>query len=364
MSSVFNQPEVTSPDSMSRFFLDSWLAKNGSHSKTADTLSVDLMCGLQRVMGQHRFTSLDLNQDENQLDLDSSAEEREVDQFSYPTPVAQKAVAAIALEALDRMIEVFGPSNPALKDIRDALLPSIYVSLAQPPTVTEDELTERTDIPSIMLSTDQSTTEMSSSESKIPLPPLSSSSSESTEQEFSDKHVLSGKPYMHCLTWRDNVEKVLSSVKPTEDKLKEQLLQNIELTSALLSTTSEVSSLKKSAGDLEDMLFSAREENSVLTRDKEEVQCNADRMSSELENSRKDNNQLTALKEAASADFTERYTQALWTITELEETLRVKELEMDNSSTESRSALEDRDAQIISLERRIVDLRFIAAALT
>jgi hypothetical protein len=315
-------------------------------------------------MGQHRFTSLDLNQDENQLDLDSSAEEREVDQFSYPTPVAQKAVAAIALEALDRMIEVFGPSNPALKDIRDALLPSIYVSLAQPPTVTEDVLTERTDMPSIMLSTEQATNEMSSSESKIPLPPLSSSSSESTEQEFSDKHVLSGKPYMHCLTWRDNVEKVLCSIKPTEDKLKEQLLQNIELTSTLQSTTSEVSSLKKSAGDLEDMLFSAREENSVLTRDKEEAQCNADRMSSELENSRKDNNHLTALKEAASADFTERYTQALWTITVLEDTLRVKESEMDSSNTESRSALEYRDVQIASLERRILDLRFIAAALT
>jgi hypothetical protein len=165
MSSVFNQPEVTSPDSMSRFFLDSWLAKNGSHSKTADTLSVDLMCGLQRAIGQHKFTSLDLNRDEN-LDLDSSAEVLEVDEFSYPTSVAQTTATAIGLEALDRMIEVFGPSNPALKDIRDALLPSIYVSLAKPPTVTEDVLAEHTDMPTTMFSTEQPTTEAFSLESR------------------------------------------------------------------------------------------------------------------------------------------------------------------------------------------------------
>lgn len=363
MSSVFNQPEVTGADSMSRFFLDSWLAKNGSHSKTADTLSVDLMCGLQRAIGQHRFISLDLNQDEN-LDLDSSTEEREVDQFSYPTPVAQKTVTAIALEALDRMIEVFGPSNPALKDIRDALLPSIYVSLAQPPTVTEDVLSEGTDMPSIMLSTDVSTTETIFPESRTPQPPLSSSSSESTEHEYSDKYVLSGKAYMHCLTWRDNVDKVLCSLKPTEDKLDEQLMQNIELTSSLQSATCEVSSLKKSTGDLEDMLYRAREENTELTRDKEEVQCSADQLLSELENSRADNKELTALNEAASQEFTEKNTEALTTITELQDSLRVVESEMTCSRAESASALEDRNAQIACLERRIVDLRFITAALT
>jgi chromosome segregation ATPase len=104
---------------------------------------------------------------------------------------------------------------------------------------------------------------------------------------------------MHCLTWRDNVEKVLCSVKPTEEKLKEQLLQNIELTSSLQSTVSEVCSLKKSAGDLEDLLYRAKEENTALTRDKEEVQCSADRLSSQLENSREENNKLTAFKEAS-----------------------------------------------------------------
>lgn len=362
MSSVFNKPEVTTADSMSRFFLDSWLAKSGSHSKTADTLSVDLMCGLQRAIGQHRFTSLDLDQDES-LDLDSSVEEREVDQFSYPTPVAQKRVTAIALEALDRMIEVFGPSNPALKDIRDALLPSIYVSLTQPPTVTGDAL-EHTDIPFTMLSISKSTSEEFPSDPNIPLPPLSSSSSESTEHEYSNKHELSGKPYMHCYTWRENIEKILCSVKPTEDKLEEQIMQNLELTSSLQNAACEVSALKESTGYLEDMLDKAREENSTLTRGKEEAQCTADRLTFNLENSLKDYDDLTALNEAASAEYTEKNSQALSSIIVLQETLREKESEMMCCSADSASAIEDRDNQISCLERRIVDLRFITAAST
>ena len=55
MTTVFDQPELTSADNVSRFFLDSWLAKNGGKAGKADALSIELMCGLQKAMNEHRY---------------------------------------------------------------------------------------------------------------------------------------------------------------------------------------------------------------------------------------------------------------------------------------------------------------------
>ena len=55
MTTVFDQPELTSSDNISRFFLDSWLAKNGGKAGKADALSIELMCGLQKAMNEHRY---------------------------------------------------------------------------------------------------------------------------------------------------------------------------------------------------------------------------------------------------------------------------------------------------------------------
>ena len=55
MTTVFDQPELTSSDNISRFFVDSWLARNGSKAGKADALSIELMCGLQKAMNEHRY---------------------------------------------------------------------------------------------------------------------------------------------------------------------------------------------------------------------------------------------------------------------------------------------------------------------
>jgi hypothetical protein len=133
MSTVFNQPDVNSADNISRFFVDSWLARNGSSAGKADALSIELMCGLQKTVNGYRY-DLQSDRDDHPTTDDTRSEgaSREGvegdngELFRYPTAEAQKIVSAIAFEALDRMIVEFGESTPVLKDIRGALFPAIF----------------------------------------------------------------------------------------------------------------------------------------------------------------------------------------------------------------------------------------------
>jgi hypothetical protein len=112
LSSVLNQPEVTAADSISRFFTDIWLSKNGSELTAADTLSMTLMSNIQRSVAEH---------------------DPGVDAGPQKTATCQKSVAAVACEALDALILVFGKSNPVLADIREALMPVLFIT-EPPPT--------------------------------------------------------------------------------------------------------------------------------------------------------------------------------------------------------------------------------------
>lgn len=69
-----------SVEQLSRFFLDTWLAKNASSSSQADTLSIQLMCALQKM--KSKAVGVD----------DADAEHR---------TATVKQVAAVALECLD-----------------------------------------------------------------------------------------------------------------------------------------------------------------------------------------------------------------------------------------------------------------------
>ena len=96
-------------EALSRFFLDTWLSKNDSDSHRADTLSIQLMCALQKMKS--------LN-----VKINSEGEDNEGNGTE-----ASKKLGAVALECFDLLIEEFGAGNPVLQDIRDALLPLIFV---------------------------------------------------------------------------------------------------------------------------------------------------------------------------------------------------------------------------------------------
>lgn len=108
LSSILDIPEISTVDQVSRFFLDNWLAKNGSSSSVADTLSIDLLCKLENIRSKENIAP-----------------------DSYH-PNINLCIAAI--EALDNLIVDFGPANPVLSAIRKALIPCIFVNY-----VPEDE---------------------------------------------------------------------------------------------------------------------------------------------------------------------------------------------------------------------------------
>jgi uncharacterized protein YsxB (DUF464 family) len=107
LSTLIEQPEVSTADSLSRFFLDAWLAKYGSSFKKADGLSVELICNIERVANMSILAeSVDGNSDHGKRN--------------------EKIVCAVACEALDVLVKEFGEMNPVLNSIRDAIFPCLF----------------------------------------------------------------------------------------------------------------------------------------------------------------------------------------------------------------------------------------------
>ena len=109
LSTVLDKPDVTTEDSISRFFLDNWLAKNGSTFAKADGLSVELICNIERAAANKCLTRVDDD-----------------------APVFDKSMCAVACEALDVLIKEFGDKNPVLNVIRSAFLPCLYTAHVDP----------------------------------------------------------------------------------------------------------------------------------------------------------------------------------------------------------------------------------------
>ena len=114
LSTILSKPEVTVADSISRFFTDVWLSKSGTNSNlsTTDTMSINLLSNLHRSMTA------------NNLPPDASIKQ---------VAASQKSIAAVACEALDTLILTFGQANPILTDIREALMPVIFMTLPPDP---------------------------------------------------------------------------------------------------------------------------------------------------------------------------------------------------------------------------------------
>jgi len=125
LATILERPENVGTDSLSRFFFDSWLAKSGSSMADADSFSIDLLSKLQKQIAQVQEHAL-LHSDAN-ADAEEKGEEKVPGLDAENEMQSKKSVAAVSLEALDRVISEFGRANPVLTDIRSALLPLLFV---------------------------------------------------------------------------------------------------------------------------------------------------------------------------------------------------------------------------------------------
>lgn len=112
LSSVLMKDEANYSDSLSRFFLDAWLSRSGSHSKNVDASSIEFLSRMQNVLTKLHIESSDAPTSEFQGDVNNTQ--------------VMKSTAALGLETLDRIIEEFGKSHPVLQEIRATLLPAIF----------------------------------------------------------------------------------------------------------------------------------------------------------------------------------------------------------------------------------------------
>lgn len=200
LSSVLNQPEVTLSDSISRFFMDTWLARNDSSTATADTLSIALMSNLQKS-----FTDFDPG----------------VEPSATTAATSQKCVCAIACDALDTLIEVFGKQNPILKDIREAILPCIFmIPPMEPPPHGTGEV---------------------------------QSSTSSTHQN-QPKITLDGAKYIKLNTWCEDASLIIQNLRDTEVELEQEKVTRKKTEKELKMMTSKydkkVISMEQSQGKL------------------------------------------------------------------------------------------------------------------
>lgn len=106
ISCILTSPEISVPDSISRFFIDAWLSRNGSSTMSADAYSLTLMSNLQKSLTQN-----DVGIDSNPIGAAKSL----------------KSVCAVACEIFDTMIQLFGKQNPILYDLRESFYPCIYM---------------------------------------------------------------------------------------------------------------------------------------------------------------------------------------------------------------------------------------------
>ena len=368
MSTVFNQKEVTTTDSVSRFFLDNWLAKNGSDSRSADTLSLDLMCGLQRALAKHKYNrcnySLDENENENEIEIEIENENYEKedggDDFASPTPLDQNIVTAVALEALDRLIEEFGNANPILKDIRDAILPAIYASM----TTTEDSQGEGEEKADDVenLNSDSASRPLNPPEKNMrrtedsvfiqhDFYPTKENRVDEIVEEKDEK--LSGKSYLHYCTWRDKNEEILTKIIPTEKSLKTEKRKNEELRTSSSNVSVENEKMKKLLEDNKNQLTVEVMKSVLLEAEKNKYEDVNKSQSLKMKEFSTELLELKVKREVESAQAVGEKNLLLSTIKELEHSLKSSRLKVDDVSI----ILQARDKSIKESEKNILQLK-------
>ena len=394
--------------------------------KAADTLSVTLMCGLQRALAEHKFKSTGKgettemkemkdsetyhsnsnsrkeygdnsnqynqdnkeNNDKNYASYDTAESEEKVeDDFSYPTSEAHKIVTAVALETLDRLILEFGSSNPVLKDIRDALLPSIYVSLDPHEEYKEEDAdADDDDALEKEVGWEKGEKGEKGQESKLNDENIYDDANDSNIEKNSlnddrknsvnkdDKQgnniennienninnqsvILTGHTYNHCLTWRDNVEVVSAQIEPTKRSLLKQQNKNKQLTENAKNLLLENEKLA-----IKNQFFADQNilnENTIkfLNNVKAESEARYDLIFSEFEEYKKQYEIRRKIKETEDSDNTLFRNSLTEKIMKLERTLRLITEDSELKLKNQKAIIDERDLLILELEKRILELQ-------
>ena len=231
------------------------------------------MCTLQRALGEHKHNRSVSHPDENEKDM----HEDEFDDFSYPSPAAQHIVTAVALEAFDRLIEEFGNANPVLKDIRDALLPSIYTSMTERPRDAYEEKTSDCNL-SPSLNSIQSENYVPDTPCAIDHFPtvtddLSSATQDRVEEVTENQpRKLCGKSYANFCTWRENVEVVRAKIIPTQLALKKEICKTRELEVSKLNLSTENEKMLKKTEELIQQVSEEKNKINIVTKEKSRIE--------------------------------------------------------------------------------------------
>lgn len=194
LTSILNKEDITTSDSVSRFFVDNWLSKLGSSSAMADTYSIELLCDLQRSIAQANTDILlhpmHHGREESFFDDVSHAQTYYDQEDVIDKLRVAKASCSLSLEAFDNLIKEFGPSNPVLVEIRDSLLPSIFCDYNEPDPDPDPEDSMRRST----VGTDSDNPGMT-------------------------KSRLSGQKYMQFKTWSDTVNELTTELQEKDETL-------------------------------------------------------------------------------------------------------------------------------------------------
>ena len=148
MGSLFIEPDLKDGDMLNKFFLDKFLSVYGSSTGATDSFNIDLICEVQNAMVQARLEWPDsvhgsISSKESEQDSHFAALAQYPSEYQQDDTRQPKAIAAIALEALDVIIKEYGRVNPLFQIIKGAIQPMIFsapVGESENPSTEHDTL--------------------------------------------------------------------------------------------------------------------------------------------------------------------------------------------------------------------------------
>ena len=148
MGSLFIEPDLKDGDMLNKFFLDKFLSVYGSSTGATDSFNIDLICEVQNAMVQAHMEWPDsvhgsISSKESEQDSRFAALAQYPSEYQQDDTRQPKAIAAIALEALDVIIKEYGRVNPLFQIIKGAIQPMIFsapVGESENPSTEHDTL--------------------------------------------------------------------------------------------------------------------------------------------------------------------------------------------------------------------------------
>ena len=152
MGSLFIEPDLKDGDMLNKFFLDKFLSVYGSSTGATDSFNIDLICKVQNAMMQAHMEWPDsvhgsISSKESEQDSRFAALAQYPSEYQQDDTRQPKAIAAIALEALDVIIKEYGRVNPLFQIIKGAIQPLIF---SAPVGESENPSTEHDTLPDVV----------------------------------------------------------------------------------------------------------------------------------------------------------------------------------------------------------------------